>query len=57
MRAASYIAAARKLRALADRIEATASAETAQDKRQRTRVVNAASRVARHLAEKNAKQI
>ena len=55
MKPISYIAAARRLRALADRIEATANAETAQEKRQRTRVVNAAARVARHLAEKNAK--
>lgn len=55
MRAASYIAAARKLRALADRIEATASAETPREKQARTRAVNAAAHSARLLAQKNAK--
>lgn len=55
MRAASYIAAARKIRALADRIEATANAETPREKQARTRAVNAAAHAARLLATKNAK--
>ena len=54
MRAASYVAAARKLRDLADRIEVTANAETPRDKQARTRAVNAAAHVARALAHKNA---
>ena len=55
MRAASYIAAARKLRALADRIEATASADTPREKQARTRAVTAAAHAAKLLATKNAK--
>lgn len=54
MRAVSYIAAARRLRELADRIEATAQAETPREKQARTRAVNAAAHVARALAHKNA---
>lgn len=55
MKPISYIAAARKLRALADRIEATANAETPREKQARTRAVNAAAHTARLLATKNAK--
>lgn len=54
MRATSYIAAARRLRALADRIEATAHADTAREKQARTRAVNAAAHAAKLLATKNA---
>lgn len=43
MKPISYIAAARKLRSLADRIEATAHAETPREKQARTRAVNAAA--------------
>lgn len=55
MRAASYIAAARKLRDLAGRIETTANAETPREKQARTRAVNAAAHAARLLVVKNAK--
>lgn len=54
MRAASYIAAAQKLRVLADRIEATASAEMPREKQASTRAVNAAAHAERLLAQKNA---
>lgn len=55
MKPISYVAAARKLRALADRIESTANAETPREKQARTRAVNAAAHAARLLAQKNAK--
>lgn len=55
MKPISYIAVARKLRALADRIEATADARTPREKQARTRAVNAAAHTARLLAAKNAK--
>lgn len=54
MRAVSYIAAARRLRELADRIEATAQAETPREKQARSRAVNAAAHAARLLAQLNA---
>lgn len=55
MKPISYIAAARRLRALADRIEATAHAETPREQQARTRAVNAAAHTAKLLATKNAK--
>ncbi len=55
MKPISYIAAARRLRALADRIEATAHAETPREQQARTRAVNAAAQAAKLLATKNAK--
>lgn len=55
MKPISYIAAARRLRALAERIEATANAETPREKQARTRAVNAAAHAAKLLAAKNAK--
>lgn len=54
MKPISYIAAARRLRALADRIEATAKADTPRAKQARTRAVNAAAQTTRLLAQKNA---
>lgn len=55
MRASAYISAARRLRELVDRIEATANAETAREKQARTRAINAAAQHARRLFEKNAR--
>jgi len=55
MKPISYIAAARKLRALADRIEATANAETPREKQARTRAVNAAAQTARLLSQQKRK--
>lgn len=57
MRAESYQAAARRLRHFADRIEATASASTPQERAARTRAINAASRALRILVQRNATAI
>lgn len=53
MKPISYIAAARRLRELAGRIEATAQAETPREKQARTRAVNATAQHARRLFERN----
>lgn len=53
MKPASYEAAARRLRRLADRVEATAHATTPQERRARTLAVHALARAARELSERN----
>lgn len=53
MKPISYIAAARRLRALADRIEATAHAQTPHERKAQTRVVHVAAQFARHLCERH----
>lgn len=53
MRPASYIAAAKRLRALADRIEATAHAQTPQERRAQTLAIHAMAQHARHLSERH----
>lgn len=54
MRADSYLAAARRLRQFADRIEATANASTPRERASRTRAINAASHALRQLVQRNA---
>lgn len=57
MKPISYIAAARKLAALAARVEQAANATTPREKQVRTRAINALARHARYLFQKNAASV
>ena len=57
MKPESYLAAARRMRELAARIEETANARTPQEVRSRTRVVNAAAQLVKLLALRNAASV
>lgn len=57
MRPLSYIAAANKLRRLADRIEALANANTPQQRRALTLNIHAASRAAQELSQRHRKSM
>lgn len=54
MSPAAYAKAARRLQALAARVQATAGAQTVRERQARTRAVNALAQEARRLFERNA---